>query len=53
MVKENRLKGWSFESGLPDDYDFHIDRAYFGYLDEYMNGNHSYSSGKGHPKPKK
>lgn len=27
---------WELESALPDDFDFHITRAYFGYQDEYV-----------------
>jgi hypothetical protein len=38
MKNKTNLKGWQFESGLPDEYDFYIQRAYFGYLDEYMGG---------------
>lgn len=29
---------WNTDSGLPDDFDFHITSAYFGYRDEYMSG---------------
>lgn len=37
--QEAQEKGsWLLESGLPDDFDFHITGASFGYRQEYMNG---------------
>jgi hypothetical protein len=39
MTKEEQVKdSWSLDSGLPDDFDFHITGATFGYRQEYMDG---------------
>lgn len=38
MPKEKPATDWEVESGLPDDFDFWITRAEFGYLAEYTDG---------------
>ena len=37
-MAEQLKDSWSLDSGLPDDFDFHITGAAFGYRQEYMDG---------------
>jgi len=38
MTEERTKDTWDTDSGLPDDFDFHITGASFGYRSEYMDG---------------
>jgi len=38
MAEQQVKDSWDRESGLPDDFDFHITDASFGYRQEYMDG---------------
>lgn len=38
MTTKRTKDSWDTDSGLPDDFDFYITGASFGYRDEYMNG---------------
>ena len=38
MTDEKMKDSWDLDSGLPDDFDFYITDASFGYREEYMNG---------------
>lgn len=38
MAEQEIKDSWSLDSGLPDDFDFYITNASFGYREEYMNG---------------
>jgi hypothetical protein len=38
MTDERTKDSWDTDSGLPDDFDFHITGASFGYRSEYMDG---------------
>jgi hypothetical protein len=37
-MSEQAKDSWDLDSGLPDDFDFHITGASFGYRSEYMDG---------------
>ena len=38
-MEDQQVKdSWDLDSGLPDDFDFYITSATFGYRQEYMNG---------------
>lgn len=37
-TKEKTKDSWELDSGLPDDFPFYIERAFFGYREEYMDG---------------
>ena len=38
MAEQQVKDSWDLDSGLPDDFDFHITGASFGYRQEYMDG---------------
>jgi len=38
MTDDKVKDSWDLDSGLPDDFDFYITDASFGYREEYMNG---------------
>jgi len=38
MADQQVKDSWDLDSGLPDDFDFHITGASFGYRQEYMDG---------------
>lgn len=38
MADQQAKDSWDLDSGLPDDFDFHITGASFGYRQEYMDG---------------
>ena len=37
-MPEQAKDSWDLDSGLPDDFDFYITGASFGYRSEYMDG---------------